>query len=102
MDPERAAEATHEDRPEQAHLEAQHGPGHGTDGECHRHDERPAPREEKRDRVAPAQADRVGDENQARQPDAQTGKDDVEAEREGHLRSRGDELAGVDGQESER
>ncbi len=83
--PEHVAEAAHQPRPEHSHLEAEHRAGHGTDGEEHGRDLRPALGEHQRDRVVAHDAAAVHHEDHRREGDAEAGQDDVPSEREGHL-----------------
>ena len=87
--PEYLAEALGELGPQQPELERQNGARHGADREGHRGDLRPALRQLERHRVLAAQPDVVGDQHHRREPHAEAGEDDVEAEREGHLLTRG-------------
>ena len=91
-DAEGVAEAVHELRPEQAHLEGEHRAGDGADGEDDRHRLRPAPGQLHRVLVAVLQPHVVGDQHHRRQGDAQAGEDDVEAQRERHLLARGEQV----------
>ena len=82
---EDVAEATHQPRPQQAHLEAEHGARHGTDGEEHGGDLRPALGETKGDRVVVPDGATVHHVDHRREGDAKAGEDDVPTERQRHL-----------------
>ena len=69
--PKTAAEPSHEGRPQEAELEREDRPGHGTDGERDRRRLRPALGERHRVGVVPAQATVVRDQHQRRQRNAE-------------------------------
>jgi hypothetical protein len=77
--PEDIAEAAHQSRPQQPHLEAEHRAGDGADGEQHGGHLRPALRQSQRGLV-PAQAATVHHEDHRRKGDAEGGQDDVPAQ----------------------
>jgi hypothetical protein len=54
---EHVTEPAHQPRPQQTHLEAEHRPRHRTDGELHRRDFRPSPRQTERNRVGRCRVD---------------------------------------------
>ena len=88
------AEAAHELGPQEAHLERQHRAGDRADREEHGRHLRPALGEPQGVLVAPAQSYVVGGQDDRGERDAHRGQDDVEAERESHLASRGFEVCG--------
>jgi hypothetical protein len=92
--PENLPEALRELGPEQPELEREHRAGYGADREGHRRDLRPALCQLQRDPVVAAQPDVVGDQHHRREAHAEASEDDVEAEREGHLLARGEQLVG--------
>ena len=76
-----------------AHLEREHRAGHGADGEGDAHHVRPAARQPQRGLVAVAQPVAVRDQREQRQADAERHQQDVEAQREGHLAPRREQVA---------
>ena len=85
---ERRAPLAHELGPQQAELEGEHGPGHRSHGERHRHVLRPALSQQHRVPVIVLDAAVVGDQRHHRPRHPERHQDDVEREREGHLRPR--------------
>ena len=80
------APLAHEPRPQQAELEREHRAGDGADGERDRHVLRPPLRELQRVGVVVLDAAVVGDQRHERPRHAERHEDDVERQREGHLR----------------
>jgi hypothetical protein len=91
---EYVAELAHEPGPEQPELEREDGAGHRADREGHRHDLRPSASQQQRDVVALAHASPVRDQRDRRQRHAERHQQDVEAQREGHLLARGEQVGG--------
>ena len=87
-DAERLAPLAHEPRPQQPELERQHGPGNGADGERHGHVLRPSLGQLQGGLVVVLDAPVVGDQGHRRPRHAERHQDDVEGERERHLRPR--------------
>ena len=77
---EDVAEAAHQTRPEQAHLETEHGSRDRTDGEQHRRHLRPPPRQAERHRVGAHDAAPVHHEDDRRKRHPETGQHDVPAQ----------------------
>lgn len=93
--PDDVSEPAHELRPEDAHLEREDRPQHGTDGKEDGRRLGPLPRQSHVGGVARAVPAPLGQQRQARQADADTGQDDVAGERERHLGAGCDEIRGA-------
>ena len=87
-DTEGLAPLAHELRPQEAELEGQDRPGHRPHGERHGHVLRPALGQSKGIGIIVPDPPVVGDEGHRRPGHPQRHQDDVEGEREGHLRPR--------------
>ena len=83
---DRRPEPAHQARPQQAHLVRQHGPRHRADRHQHRHDLRPAARQQHRRGIAAPDADPLRGHGDGRERDAEAREDDVEPQRRPHLR----------------
>ena len=81
--------------PQQAHLEAEHRAGHRADGEQHRRHLGPALGQPERDGVVAHDAPPVHHVDDGREGDAETGEDDVPAQRDRHLLTCGQTVRAV-------
>ena len=85
--PQHHSVPVHQPRPQQAHLERKHRPGHRADRDQHPHRLRPAPRQPQRHLIRSAEADELSQQHDGRQRDTQASQDDVKPERGRHLRT---------------
>jgi hypothetical protein len=92
----------HQAGPEQPHLEAEDGARDGADPEQHAHGLDPLVRERAIVVIAGPDAAPLDEQHQYRHANAETGHDDVPAERQGHLLARREQLGRRRGRGDER